>query len=136
MFPYRKSSLIVAAVSVMWLVTSLAYSMGNGCTCCSHNETHGKHHGKTHAEKCCSPLDDFSNNCQCECISCSNSRDNDIVSQRKFIPSFEKDELSGLTQLSSEVTNSLRDQGETDYQDTSFPLKFLSLYLIKASFLL
>ncbi len=136
MFANRKSSLIVVAVSVMWLFTSLAYSMGTRCMCCSHNETHGKHHGKTHAKNCCCPLDDFSNNCGCECVSCSNSRDNDIVSQKKFIPSFEKDELSGLTQLSSEPISSLNDQKETDYQYTSFPLKFLSLYLIKVSFLL
>ena len=136
MFAYRKLSFIVAIVLVIWLVMSLAYSLGARCTCCNHNETHGKHHGKSHDEKCCSPLDDFSNNCECECISCSNSRDNDIVSQRKFITSFEKDELSGLTQLSSGPISSLNDQKETDYQYTSFPLKFLSLYLTKVSFLL
>ena len=92
--------------------------------------------GKTHAEKCCSPLDDFSKKCQCQCIACDKSRDQEIVSQKKFISSFEKDELAGLSQLSSATISSIREQKETHYQHTTFPLKFLSLYLIKESFLL
>lgn len=136
MFAYRKSSFIVEAFLVVWVVTSISYSMGTQCVCSSHNQNHSKHHRNTHHEKCCSPLDDLSNNCTCECVACGKSNENDIASQKKFIPSFDKDELSGLNQLSPEVFSSLSDTRETNYQYSTFPLKFLSLYLIKASFLL
>jgi len=136
MSTYRRSSFIVAAFLFIWLITSLSYSMGTQCMCCSPTEKHGTHHGKKHADKCCSPLDDSSKKCQCHCISCGKSRDKEIAAQKKFIASFEKDERAGLSQLTSDTISSIREQKETHYQHTTFPLKFLSLYLIKESFLL
>jgi len=133
---YSRSSFTVAAFLLIWLITSFSYSRGILCMCYSHNENHSKHQGKTHAEKCCSPLDDFSKQCQCQCISCGKSRDKEIVYQRKFISSFEKDKRAGLSQLSSDTLRSISAQNETHYQHTTSPPTFLSLYLIKESFLL
>ena len=132
----RRSRIIKLCFSIAWFMMSLSYLFGAECLCCSHTENHVKHHEKTDAEKCCSPLDDFSEKCQCQCISCSKSKDEEIVTQEKFISSFEKDELAVLSQLSSDTITSISEQKETHYQHTTFPLKFLSLYLIKESFLL
>ena len=136
MSTYIRSSFKVGAVIFIWLVTSLSYAIGTQCMCCSNHENYGKHHGKTHAETCCSTLDDFSDNCQCECFSCSKSQDEAIVTQEKFISSFVKDELAGCSELSSDVISSLSEPKHTHYQHSTSPLKFLSLYLIKESLLL
>jgi len=133
---YTRSSFTVGAILFIWVVTSLSYAIGTQCMCCSNNENHCKHHGKLHAETCCSTLDDFSDNCQCDCFSCSKSPDEEIVTQEKFISSFEKDELAGCSELSSDTISFIGEQKHTHYQHSTFPLKFLSLYLIKESLLL
>lgn len=136
MSKYIRSSFPGTVFLFIWLFTSFTFSMGSECLCCTQDETHGKHHGKTHSARCCSPLDDFSHKCSCECVSCSKAGDNETVSEKKFITSFEKHDETTRSQFPSQTIGSVNQQYETQYQQITFPLKFLPLYLIKESLLL
>jgi len=135
MFTYRRLSFISIAFLFVWLAVTLSYSFGGYCMCASHVEKHCNHHVKTDGDKCCSPKDDCSKNCQCQCISCGKISPKETLSESKFIPSYEKGELADLHHVSFD-TLSLSGYKETHYQHITFPLKFLPLYLIKETFLL
>ena len=132
----RKSRIITLVFSVIWLLMSLSYSFGAECLCCNHSESKSECCDKTHPEECSLDRKHLSNDCQCQCISCGNLSHNDLLPKKEYVNTLGKDQLSALKQISSHSYISLIEQGIVCCHHTAFPLKYPSLFLINASFLL
>lgn len=133
---FRKSPLIILVFSGIWLLISLPYTIGAECSCCNHNEFKCICNEKTNHQNYCLDLKSPSKNCQCHCISCGDSNYNDFLPEKEYINTSGKDQLPFSKQVSSDGYYFLVDQNVINYQNNEFPVKYLSLFLVNASFLL
>jgi len=136
MTTFRRSRIITLIFSATWLLISLSYSFGAECLCCNHSEPKNRCCEKTHAVKCCLDLKHFSQDCQCQCISCGKLAPNDLLRRKEYINTFNSNQILTLEQVSSDSHIPVNEQNIAYYQYNSFPLKYPSLFLINSSFLL
>ena len=132
---FRKSRIITLIFSATWLLISLSYAFGLECLCCNHSEYKTECCEKTHVTECCLDLKHFSQDCQCQCISCGKSVPNDLLLTKEYINTFGNDQLSTLAQIPSNNHIPVNEQ-IVCFHHNIFPLKYPSLFLIKSSFLL
>ena len=132
----RKSRIITYIFSVTWVIMSLSYSFGATCLCSNHNESKSDCCKKTHAKECCSDLKHLSKKCQCQCISCGNVSNNELLPEKEYLTTWGNDQLSALKHVPPDCHISVIGQVIAYGHHTALPLKYPSLFLINASFLL
>ena len=132
----RKSRIITLLLSVTWLIMSLSYTCGTECLCCNHSEYKSNCCEKVVTKECCLDLKHLYKDCQCVCISCGRVSSNDLLPEKEYTNTLGKDQVSPFQKTSSISRISLVKHSIVHYYDNAFPLKYPSLFLINASFLL
>lgn len=149
----RKSPLIILILLGIWLWTSYSYSTTVECSCCTHNDyqrgcskkgcedqlslTHKKHQEGNHQKDNNYHPEDNNHhqdgNC-CSCIKCGKPYA-DEMALKAYWTEIEKKQVLTLGQDTLERKISLPENIFT-YQERKPTTKFLSLFLLKSSFLL
>jgi len=132
---FRKSRIITLVFSATWLIMSLSYAIGAECMCCNPHKIQGKCNQITHNGESCLDIKCIFKDCQCYCISYDKSSHQDVLSQK------EHNKLGGnqpslFKQGVSDNDTSIIEGKIVRYQHNKFLRKYLSILLIKSSFLL
>ena len=132
----RKSRLITLVFSLTWFCMSLSFSFGAECICCNPHKIQGKCNQITHSEESCLEIKCIFKDCQCHCISCDNFPDQEMLPQKEYFKTYEKNKLLVLKIGKSCSYDFIIERNTDYYQNSPFPVKYPSLFLINSLFLL
>ena len=129
---------ITSILLATWLFITLSYSIVLGCPCCEHNKHQSKCEGKHHkGHASLTTMVPLGGGCDCECVLCNNTDIDDTLIKKKYVIALERLQSVALPEKDSEeIENCLPELKTLNYLQDTTSLKFLSLFLLKSSFLL